>query len=196
MATTDMADERKRRIGLLGGSFDPPHAGHVALAEAARAALGLDAVRFIPSATSPSPTKPSAVASDIQRLTMLGLAVGESNVTSLEIDRKGRSYTIDTIRILSSGEPDVEFVFLAGSDRALTVEHWIGIDEMRRLCRFAAAMRGGAAAELPGWIERFMMPEIALSSTIIRERLRRGLSVDGMIAPAVLDYIRAEGLYA
>jgi nicotinate-nucleotide adenylyltransferase len=197
MAITMAAtNERRRRIGLLGGSFDPPHAGHIALAKAAREALGLDLVRFIPSAASPSPTKPSAVASGGQRLAMVRLAAEDNEVSSIEIDRKGRSYTIDTIREFNDHEPDAEFMFLVGSDRALTVPRWRGIDEMRGLCRFAAAIRSGAEADLPDWIERFMMPEIDLSSTMVRERLRQRLPVDAMVAPGVLDFIRSEGLYA
>lgn len=196
-ADTGMADEAKRRIGLLGGSFDPPHAGHVALAVAARDALGLDAVRFIPSAASPSPTKPAAVASGAQRLAMVRLAIGGEaafEVDSLEIDRKGCSYTIDTLRELAS--LDAELVLLVGSDRAMTVERWVGFAEMRRLCRFAAAVRGGEKALLPDWFEAFPMPELILSSTTVRERIGRGLPVDTMVAPAVLAYIRAGNLYA
>ena len=85
---------------------------------------------------------------------------------------------------------------LAKQAGAMTVERWVGFDEMRTKCRFAAAIRGGDRAILPVWFESFPMPETDLSSTMVRGRLCKGLPVDGMLAPAVLAYIREEGLYA
>lgn len=188
-----------KRIGLFGGSFDPVHYGHLALAETAQRVLGLDTVHFIPLSRSPSPRKSLPVADGRQRLEMLRLAIARQEhfaVMDVELRRDGPSYTLDTIRAAAKAYPGAALFFLVGGDRAASVSHWRGISEMRELCRFAAITRAGADdAPIPDWMERVAMPPIELSSTMVREHIRAGGVIESLIPSAVIAHIRKEGLY-
>jgi nicotinate-nucleotide adenylyltransferase len=182
------------RIGILGGSFDPIHHGHLILARAAKEELGLDRIVFVPANKSPhkAETKP-ATAED--RLKMVQLAIqGEEGfeASDIELKRPAPSYTIDTLRELTKLHPEVELVLLIGADNAAKFDTWREPQEIRRLAEIAVLDRAGSSAE-QGWpvVRRL----IDISSTDIRARVAGGRSIRYLTPDSVCDYITAHGLY-
>lgn len=204
----------RRRIGLFGGSFDPPHAGHLHVARAARGRFRLDRVVFVPAAEPPH--KPGRrLAPGADRMAMLRLLLeGEPRceVSDLELARGGRSYTIDTVRALPAelGEPeDCEIHLLLGSDSLVLLPQWREARALLERVQPVVVRRGGDLAEqiaalagaLPEELLRKLergaldLEPVPVSSTQVRETLP-GADVDLRLVPApVLDYIRAHGLY-
>ncbi len=204
-------------IGILGGSFNPPHTGHIALARDARAELGLDRVLLMPLHTPPH--KPAGDdPGPVHRLEMTRLAAaGEPGleVSPLEIERGGPSYTADTLRKIHDGDPDADLTFIVGADTALTLPAWRAPGTVLGLARLAVATRpgsdrgevletigrirlDGAPGEAPRATPEpvfLSMSPLEASSTDARDRLATGRSVDGLLAPAVERYIREHGLY-
>lgn len=198
------------RIGIFGGSFDPVHTGHLALAREAVARLGLDRLWFVPAKISP--LKPGwIVASDEDRLTMLRLAVaGEPRlgVSDWELRRGGVSYTVETLRRWKSLCPDVELFFLAGMDSLLSLWRWRNPLEIVSLCRFVTFRRPGSAIlprpgdlNLPPHTARALLADVIdapmydVSSSQVRDRLARDIDAARFLPGAVLRYVRARQLY-
>lgn len=201
----------KRQVGIFGGSFDPVHYGHLILAETCREALQLDEVLLIPAATSP--LKPQGpVAAEAHRLRMLELAVGgtpQLRVDPLEIDRRGVSYTVDTLRAVGGREPRAELWLLVGADSVASMDRWHAPAEVLRLARLGVVGRAGheppdlgATAQLLAEVDRprfaprvVSMPAIEISSTELRCRVAAGRSIRFRTPRAVEAYIKAERLY-
>lgn len=190
-----------RRIGLLGGSFDPIHLAHLALGRAARETLALDEVRFIPAG---APWQRSGlVASPAQRLAMARLAVeGEPGfaVDAREVERSGLTYTVDTLESLHRELPQARLWLILGGDQLANFGTWRDGPRILQLCTLAVAERPGAPIYPPEAlagiaIERIPMPPMDVSGTAIRARLARGEDVTGLLPQKVLDYIRRAGLY-
>jgi nicotinate-nucleotide adenylyltransferase len=188
------------KIGLLGGSFDPVHLGHLLVARAAREELGLDKVCFIPAAQSPF--KPDALPAPApERLRLLRLALaGEtgSEVDDLEIRRGGFSYTVDTLRHYAEKFPGAELYYLIGADQAAQLPQWRQAGELARLARFVVAPRPGeipapVPAPFRGWALRGH--PLAVSSSEIRARVKAGLPVTGLTPAAVAEAIANNHLY-
>lgn len=194
-------------IGLLGGSFDPVHEGHLNLA---RAALGfgcVERVLFLPSGVPPH--KRETFAGTADRLAMVRLAVEDEKDMDIcleEIDRPGVSYTADTLQILSRRFPDDAFALLLGADALMNLRRWYRADEVVRLCRLLVMMRPDedetrVRAEARVLCERgaqvgFLKGGMqGISSTEIRQRLRTGKTTGGFVPPKVEAYIREHGLY-
>ncbi len=200
-----------KKIGLLGGAFDPVHDGHLAMARAARKAAGLDRVVFVPAAVSPyKPGEPAAGAAD--RLAMLRLALSgrpEWAVSEIELDRGGVSYTIDTLRALEErAGPGAEFYLIIGMDNFLSLSGWKEIGEVIRKARFIVASRPGYdPGRLSGddryWAarvregKRLLTVELAVpvSSSEIRRMVREGGDPRPFLPEAVADYIEEHRLY-
>jgi nicotinate-nucleotide adenylyltransferase len=180
--------------GILGGSFDPIHHGHLILARAALEELGLDRILFIPANRSPhkTDTKPATAQN---RLAMVQLAIeGEPGfeASDLELHRPPPSYTVETLRELRSRHPDDEFTLLIGADNVAKFDTWREPDETRRLARLAVLDR--AKHETPhDWpvVRRL----VDISSTDIRARTAAGHSIRYLTPDSVCDYIGSEGLY-
>lgn len=186
-----------RKIGILGGTFNPPHIGHLIIANEVRHALGLEEVRLMPTATPPHKTT-SGDATEGQRLDMVSLAVsGIEGLTksAFEIERGGVSYTYDTMKQLAALEPDVHFHFIIGADMIDMLADWYRIDELMELVTFVGVGRPGAIGKTKYPITMVDIPEIALSSSLIRHRIAEGQTVQLLIPEAVESYIRKEGLY-
>jgi nicotinate-nucleotide adenylyltransferase len=196
-------------IGVIGGTFDPVHSGHLAIAEAAYTDLKLAEVIFIP-AGYPYFKDLSEVTSAEHRVKMLKLALEEKphfKISFIEIDRSGPSYAFDTISNLKAHKyADDEIFFILGWDTLISLPRWYEPKRLLALCRFAAAPRPGflnpdtsiLEKELPGISERTVImkqPLIDISSSEIRERIRLGLSVDKMVPLKVVEYIRSHNLY-
>ena len=196
-----------RRIGLMGGSFNPIHLAHVHLAREALAGGYADEVIFLP--TGNPPHKGAELAGRQERYEMTCLAVeGERgmSVSREEIDRQGVIYTVDTLSALRRRMPDADFVYLIGADTLMQLPTWRRIDTVITLCGFLVCMRPGedpeAALEAAAqWrargahVEFMNAARMDISSTEIRRRLREGLPVDGMLDVRVERYIREHALY-
>lgn len=185
----------------MGGSFDPIHLGHLAVAESARTHFGLDTVVFVP-AGQPWQKQPKATAP--HRYQMARLAVAEYEhfqVSRIEVDRPGPTYTVDTLRELHRAAPDDQFWFIAGADSMVTIASWREADAVLDLATFVAVTRPGhdledlADTPYQGRITPLVVPSPAISSTQVRTRLAAGKSVADLIPAPVEDYIRRHGLY-
>ena len=189
------------RIGLLGGSFDPPHLGHLLAAGDVHEALALDRLVFIPAAVQP--LKAGQVgAGSAQRLAMTQLLVGDDarfEVSSVEIDRGGLSYTVDTLRTLAAAWPSAELYWLVGADVLESFAKWKEPAAIMALATLVVMQRAGGEspnlALLPGHPRLLATRRIDISSTEIRERVRQEQSIRGFVPEAVAAYISAERLY-
>jgi len=186
--------------GLLGGSFDPVHLGHLIAAARAAEALELERVLFVPCARQPLKAA-GPVASAAHRLAMLELAVaGQPGfvVEPLELNRPGPepSYTVDTLRALHARCPGERLVLLLGADAAADLPRWRAVDEVVRLAEVAALTRPGAGEPAAGLVRHVVaMPAIEISASEIRARCLAGKSIRYLVPDAVADYIDTEHLY-
>jgi nicotinate-nucleotide adenylyltransferase len=188
------------KIGVFGGSFDPVHIAHVALAVECWNKLSLDKVLFVPA--NISPLKEDLVpASAADRLAMLRMAIGHDprfGICTLELDRGGVSYTIDTLRELAGeyGE-GAELFFLAGADSAESIKRWRSYREIKNIASFVAVPRQGCDFSKfhDEGIEVVEMPLLEISSSMIRQRVAGREPIEGFLLPCVADYIRNKGLY-
>ena len=189
-----------KRIGLFGGSFDPVHCGHVLVAMAALEELALDRIFFIPAAQSPfKPESKPAPAEVRVRLLRLALA-GQPHyeVDDQEIKRGGISYTIDTVRSYQTRFPQVELYCLIGADHIPQLNKWRSADDLAKAVQFVAIPRPGqsAPAAPAGFRVRTLQGfPFGLSSSQIRERVRAGKPIDGLVPAAVAEAIRNSRLY-
>lgn len=185
-------------VGLFGGSFDPIHHGHLLVAQAAAEALGLTELRFVPARQQPFKAGAHA-ASAADRAAMVERAIAGSpgmHLERCELDREGPSYTVDTLRTLGAREPGVSFVLLVGSDAAQGLSRWHEAGEVSRLARIVAFGRAGPdGRELPPGIESISVPAVEISSTAVRDRVRRGQSIRYWVPDAVAEFIAMRGLY-
>jgi nicotinate-nucleotide adenylyltransferase len=192
-----------RRIGLFGGSFDPVHNAHLALAQSALGALALDELRWVP-ASAPW-QKAGMVATSAQRAEMVRLAIaGEARfrIEPCEIERGGASYTIDTVLELQSREPETHWLLLLGQDQLARLHTWHRWRELVGLVDLAVANRDGEVPCVPPELgdarvslTQVPLPAMAVSSTEIRSRVDAGHSIASLVPPAVARYIGEHGLY-
>jgi nicotinate-nucleotide adenylyltransferase len=186
-----------RKVGILGGTFNPPHIGHLIVATEVKHALNLDEVRLMPTAVPPHKTT-SSDAMAKQRLKMVELAVAGIRgltVSSFEVDRGGVSYTYDTMKELTIREPETEFFFIIGGDMIDMLSAWHRIDELVKFVKFVGVGRPGSEGKTKFPVTLLDIPQIDLSSTLIRKRCAEGGLVTLLIPPLVEQFIRKEGLY-
>ena len=190
------------RIGVYGGTFDPPHVGHLILAADARDALNLDRLIFIPAFSQPLKVGAPAVASPQDRLEMVRLVVADDanyQVDEAEIVRKGLSYTVDTLEHLSARYPDAKLFLLLGQDTLASFGQWKNPKRIRELATLAVMQRSdskGARADGPvNGVITVSTRRVDVSSSEIRERLRAGKSIKGFVPESVERFIDARGLY-
>lgn len=191
-----------RTIGVYGGTFDPVHNAHLLLAECAREELGLDVLLFIPANIPPHKIVGRQITPAHCRLDMLRLAISSNPsfaLSTLEIDNKGVSYTVDTLRHLRGQFPHVAFTLLIGGDAARDFHTWRQPEEIARLISIAVVDRPGVdipSEVLPGvGFKRVNAPLMDISSTDIRERVRTERSIRYRVPEAVEEYILEQGLY-
>lgn len=196
-----------KRLGIMGGTFNPVHNGHLRIAEIARRELELDEVRFIPTGDSPHKRVDVSGAS---RLDMVRLAVGDRpgfTVSDMEIAREGRSYTCDTLRALRMQEPDTKLFFILGEDMLMDITSWRNPDIIVRLASLAAVPRPGGGCGRAGHVCEYLRMEYGadvhmmseagpeISSTEIRRRVSAGEEIGELVPASVADYIYDRGLY-
>ena len=187
-----------RSIGLLGGSFDPVHHGHLIAGRIAAEALGLDELRFVPAREQPfKQGRHGAPAAD--RAAMLDLAVAGAPgfaVERVELDRPGPSYTVDTLRALRARDPGAALTLLLGADAAAELDAWHRAEELPGLARIVVFGRPGAPMPttplITGTVE---VPAIEISATEIRARVRAGRPIRYWVPDAVAEYIAWHRLY-
>lgn len=186
-----------KKIGLLGGTFNPPHLAHLIMANEVADQLGLDEVRFMPNAVPPHKVK-DGDATALERLEMTRLAILDNprfTLEPFEIERGGVSYTYETMTLLTAREPDVQFYFIIGGDSIDDLHTWYHIDELVQLVHFVGVARPGHAGTTTYPVELVEAPLIDLSSTLIRQRLQAGVTTRYLLPDKVAQYIREEGLY-
>lgn len=189
------------RLGLFGGSFDPPHVGHLLAAIDALEALRLDQLVFIPTAVQPLKAG-LAAATAPQRLAMVRLLIGGDArfaVDAVEIERAGVSYTVDTLQIFAERFPDAERFFLVGEDAMAAFGAWREPQQILKLARLAILRRPDATAKSartrPDGTIALATRLVDVSSTEIRERVRVGKSIRGFVPESVAAFIETERLY-
>ncbi len=197
------------KIGIMGGTFDPIHYGHLMTAEAVRDEYQLEHVIFIPAATPPH-KKQSGLTPAFHRYNMTLLATCSNpyfSVSDIEMNRRGPSYTIDTIKQLKElYGTQAEFYFITGADAVQGLPTWHRIEELLKLCHFIAATRQGCLPDVDAIkdyfgelgrkkIHRLATPELQISSTDIRRRLKMNYSIKYILPDAVEQYIKKEHLY-
>lgn len=194
-----------KKIGIMGGTFDPIHVGHLMIAEAVWDEYKLEKVLFIPSANPPH--KHDVMTSARHRFNMTLLATCSNphfEVSSIEMDRTGPSYTIDTIKALKKiyGD-DTDFYFIIGADCIHELPSWHKIEELLKICKFIATKRPSYKLDLSIIAKEFSdyniqlleTPELEISSTDIRQRIKKGYSIQYITTEQVQQYIRKEELY-
>ena len=195
------------RIGVLGGTFDPVHNGHISIANALREALALDRVLWVPAGRPPHKTG-QIVSSDRDRLAMLALALSGSaadQINTIDIERSGPSYTADTLEILADCLAPARLFFLMGEDSLRDLATWHEPERLLRAAELAVAARPGVdvdlaslARQIPsvqGQVHLVPTEEIAISSSDVRRRVAANQSIRGLVPAAVEAYIRDHGLY-
>lgn len=192
------------KVGLMGGTFDPIHLGHLIAAESARESAHLDEVWFLPAHVPPHKTR-QPTASAQERLIMAKLATEDHEqfrVSDLELHREGASYTVDTMNQLKDRHPDYEFYFIIGADMVVDLVNWHKIDELLELTRFIGLARPGMVKDwsvvpehILARVQRADMPRIDISSTDLRARLKEKRSCRYLLHPNVERYIREKKLY-
>jgi nicotinate-nucleotide adenylyltransferase len=194
-------------LGILGGTFNPPHRAHLACARRALEVLGLDRVELMPARLAPHKEAGEDPGAE-HRLAMCRLAVRDCErvgASGLELDREGPSYTVDTLRALHESAPEDQLTFIVGGDMARSLPAWREPEAILELATLAVAERGpedreavmAALGDLPGAARtRFLdMAPIDVSSSLVRERAAAGEPIDELVPAAVGAYITEHGLY-
>jgi nicotinate-nucleotide adenylyltransferase len=202
-----------RSLGILGGTFNPPHLGHLAVARHARAELGLERVALVPAHASPHKAerdggRGARDPGPKHRLRMCRLAVeGEQglSVCAIEVERGGLSYTVDTLEAIHANHPDAELTLIVGADTARTLTSWRSPAKLLELAQLAVAARVGSERRLvldalagigsADGVRFLEMGPIEVSSSLARERAARGGSIEGLVGPVVAEYIAEHQLY-
>ncbi|HEU4994682.1 MAG TPA: nicotinate-nucleotide adenylyltransferase [Gemmatimonadaceae bacterium] len=191
------------RLAIFGGSFDPPHVGHLLAAQDAFEQLSLDRLVFVPAATQPLKVG-RTVASASQRLAMVRLLVDGDprfEVSPVEVERSGLSFTVDTLEHFTAAHPGAELFLLVGADVLDTFSQWREPEQIAKLAHLVVLERvGDRPASLPAGlegrrVERLPTRRMDVSSTEIRERVRAGKSIRGFVMDSVAAFIARDGLY-
>jgi nicotinate-nucleotide adenylyltransferase len=202
------------RIGILGGTFNPPHIGHVALARHARSELGLERVLLVPAYIAPNKPSVGEDPGPEYRLAMCRLAVAQEpgvEASALEIERGGTSYTVDTVQSIHDTHPDAELTLIVGADTARTLPGWREPARLLGMVGLAVAQRDEldlqdvrleleSLAPAPGLdsplrMATLRMAPVAMSSSTVRGLIAAGASVTELVGEAVAGYIAEHGLY-
>ncbi|HEX8103393.1 MAG TPA: nicotinate-nucleotide adenylyltransferase [Solirubrobacteraceae bacterium] len=193
------------RVGILGGTFNPPHIGHLLCAQEARVGLGLDRVVLVPTGTPPHKTVVADPGAGVRLALCRAAVAGDPglSVSPVEVDRAGPSWTVDTLRSLHASAPEHELTFIMGGDMAHSFPEWREPSAILELASLGVAERSGVArAEIVERLEPltprvsfFGMPRVDISSSLIRERVAAGLPVRYLVPDGVASLIESEGLY-
>ncbi|MFD2625663.1 nicotinate-nucleotide adenylyltransferase [Salibacterium salarium] len=187
------------KIGLFGGTFDPPHNAHLMIAQEALTVLQLDEVWFIPVYSPPHKTR-EHMATPAERLEMTEKAIEGNNqfqVSTIELERKGPSYTLETVEALKTAHPETSFYFIIGGDMAEQLHLWKDIEKLKNLVTFAVIDRPGYSIQPIDLKEMkyIKMPQVDISSTVVRERHQSGKNIRYYIPDSVWKFIKEKNIY-
>ena len=205
-----MGPEKKKRVGIMGGTFDPIHIGHLILAECAYEQFQLDTVLFLPSGNPPHKPERKDGATDQERLDMVALAIQDNphfSLDSEEMYRSGFTYTYETLRLMKERHPEEEYYFIIGADSLMAFDTWRNPEQICENCVLLAAVRDRmdtASMEqkidelhrsMGAEIYLLQSPNIDISSTKLRKSYRNHQSIRYFVPERVLDYIRENHIY-
>lgn len=204
------AEDGMKRVGIMGGTFNPIHHAHLILAERAWQQFGLDTVLFLPNGNPPHKQIQAGDATNRDRLEMVRLAILNNphfQLDTEEMTRYGYSYTRDTLSRLKQKEPETDFFFIVGADSLMTFDQWYHPEEICQYCTLLAGVRNGMTTEemkrqrdyltqkYQAHIEFILMPDLDISSSSLREMHKCGQSIRYFVPDDVYDYIQKSGLY-
>ena len=188
-----------RKIGVFGGTFDPPQNGHIAVADAVLHRLNLDHVYFVPAG---NPWQKNEQSSSQERFEMVSLAIGghdNFSVSTVDIDRQGPTYTVDTLRDFKSLYPDSELYFILGDEAFAGISSWKDFDKLGEFATIVVVSREGIAPEVPAMLSPSVnlleIHSLPISSTQCRERISNGETLEGLVPDKVAEYVEKHQLY-
>lgn len=188
---------KRKQVGILGGNFNPVHLAHLVMADQVQQQLGLDEVYLMPTYLPPHVDEKKTISSE-HRLAMLELAVEDNpflGIEPIELIRKGKSYTYDTMKELTEKNPEVDYYFIIGGDMVEYLPKWHKIDELLQLVQFVGIRRPhySQITDYPIiWVD---VPQMDISSTLIRQKVKNGCSTRYLLPDNVINYIHEKGLY-
>ena len=191
------AQTGRKQVGILGGTFNPVHLAHLITADQVGRSLGLEKVYLMPSNQPPHVDEKKTLPAQ-HRVAMLELAVEDNPllaVETIELEREGKSYTYETIKLLKERHPDTDYFFIIGGDMVEYLPKWYKIDELMELVNFVAVKRPGYIQESPYPIIWIDTPLLEISSTNLRKKIAQGCSVNYFLPANVIHYIQEKGLY-
>ncbi len=196
---TDAAAARRTRVGVMGGTFDPIHHGHLVAASEVAQNYDLDEVIFVPTG---QPWMKRGVSSGEHRYLMTVIATASNprfTVSRVDLDRQGATYTIDTLRDIQAERPGAQLYFISGADAIAQILEWKEHEELWKLAKFVAVSRPGHALSIRGLPEQSVssmeVPALAISSSDCRDRVNRGYPVWYLVPDGVVQYISKHHLY-
>ncbi len=188
-----------KRVGILGGTFNPLHIGHLAIAEVAQEQMDLDKVIFVPSYLPPHKRIANLAPAD-ERLEMVRLAIKENpkfDISNYEVEKGGKSYTIETVRYFQDKFPDAKLFFIVGGDSAADLHTWKNIDKILEIVTFIVVNRPGHDECVANIAHHsVVLPGIDISSSYVRRRLTQGKSIKYLVPDEVFRYIEQHKLYS
>ena len=193
----EIKDKKRKQVGILGGNFNPVHNAHLVVADQVRQQLGLDKVLLMTEYEPPHVDTKGTIA-EHHRLKMLELAIEGIEgleIETIELERKGISYTYDTMLLLNERDPDTDYYFIIGADMVDYLPKWHRIDELVEIVQFVGVQRPRykAGTSYPViWVD---VPLMDISSSMVRDFVAKGRTPNFMLPKPVLDYIKKEGLY-
>ena len=193
----EIKNKKRKQVGILGGNLNPVHNAHLVVADQVRQQLGLDKVLLMPEYLPPHVDAKGTIA-EHHRLKMLELAIEGIEgleIETIELERKGISYTYDTMLLLNERDPDTDYYFIIGADMVDYLPKWHRIDELVEIVQFVGVQRPRykAGTSYPViWVD---VPLMDISSSMVRDFVAKGRTPNFMLPKPVLDYIKKEGLY-
>ncbi|WP_175990969.1 nicotinate-nucleotide adenylyltransferase [Bacillus sp. Marseille-Q1617] len=187
----------KKKIGLLGGTFNPPHLGHLVIAQQVLEKAELDEIRFLPNRVPPHKERDETVSVE-QRLRMLAEAIKGNpkfNIEKIELQREGPSYTYDTVRALIERDPDIDYSFIIGGDMIEYLPKWFRIEELIDMVHFIGVNRPAYSHQTPYDMRFVEVPSLSISSSYIRESVKENRSIRYLVTDEVYRIIKEEKLY-
>ncbi|NHC39410.1 nicotinate-nucleotide adenylyltransferase [Bacillus sp. MM2020_1] len=185
------------KVGILGGTFDPPHNGHLLIANEVLSTLQLDEIWFLPNQEPPHKKKSESISNE-DRLQMLELAIGGNDafrVETMELHRQGPSYTVDTMKMMNNQYPDHQFFFIIGADMIEYLPKWHKIDELIKLVQFVGVERPSYSSQTDYPVLYVNVPALDVSSSMIRDRVKNGKTVRYLLPDSVIQFIEEKHLY-
>ncbi|CAI3405084.1 nicotinate-nucleotide adenylyltransferase [Enterococcus cecorum] len=189
--------QSRKQVGILGGNFNPVHNQHLLIADQVGTALNLEKVYLMPEYLPPHVDEKDTIEAE-HRLNMLKLAIADNSLFDIEqaeLQRKGKSYTYDTMKTLIAQNPDTDYYFIIGGDMVEYLPKWYKIDELVEMVQFVGVKRPGYTIDTPYPIIWLDAPMMDLSSSLIRKKIAQGCSIRYLVPEAVRNYILEKGLY-